>query len=175
MGGWAPNSQPPLITMNEWTSATAFYSVAPTPTETATRTLLNLPIELRLEIYTHCSAFALLQLTQTCKQVYEEINARHSIYENAYGYKLALWICRDPLNIRRIKGLRGHEEKALFEKLYAPTKEMEVYPMVCRDCLELFEGVMGEGCGDPECKFCNDRCWNCVEGDSILALEGLHL
>src|SRR5690606_7773483 len=48
--------------------------------------LYNLPVELRLEVYSHCTAFTLLQLTHTSSLLRSEIRAHPSIIKNSYGY-----------------------------------------------------------------------------------------
>ncbi|RPA78357.1 hypothetical protein BJ508DRAFT_329298 [Ascobolus immersus RN42] len=48
--------------------------------------LLSLPTELLLEIYGHCSAFTLLQLSHTHPRLYAEINDSPKILNKAYGY-----------------------------------------------------------------------------------------
>ncbi|RPA83354.1 hypothetical protein BJ508DRAFT_413550 [Ascobolus immersus RN42] len=46
----------------------------------------RLPVELRLEVYTHCSALTLLQLAHTSTTLYHEINTHPSIVRSSYGY-----------------------------------------------------------------------------------------
>ncbi|RPA81394.1 hypothetical protein BJ508DRAFT_326517 [Ascobolus immersus RN42] len=48
--------------------------------------VLNLPSELRLEIYTHCTAYSLLLLSQTCRLVRAEILSSPHIFTKSYGY-----------------------------------------------------------------------------------------
>ncbi|RPA82847.1 hypothetical protein BJ508DRAFT_325013 [Ascobolus immersus RN42] len=50
------------------------------------RKLLSLPVELRLEIYSQCTAFSLLQLSHTCSALHHEINKYPAIIKNTYGY-----------------------------------------------------------------------------------------
>ncbi|RPA80966.1 hypothetical protein BJ508DRAFT_326815 [Ascobolus immersus RN42] len=48
--------------------------------------LTDLPLELRLEVYDQCTAFSLLQLSQTSRSVREEILARPIVYSSTEGY-----------------------------------------------------------------------------------------
>ncbi|RPA84446.1 hypothetical protein BJ508DRAFT_38407 [Ascobolus immersus RN42] len=57
-----------------------------TPTPPAPARLLLLPPELRLEIYSHCTAFTLLLLSQTCTALRAEINSVPDILLRSYGY-----------------------------------------------------------------------------------------
>ncbi|RPA82550.1 hypothetical protein BJ508DRAFT_325293 [Ascobolus immersus RN42] len=49
-------------------------------------TLTALPTELRLEIYTHLSAFSLLNLSHASRHLYREINSSPKIYKKSPGY-----------------------------------------------------------------------------------------
>ncbi|RPA78353.1 hypothetical protein BJ508DRAFT_329294 [Ascobolus immersus RN42] len=46
----------------------------------------TLPVELRLEIYSHCTAFTLIMLSHFCRRLYLEINKYPSVYTHCYGY-----------------------------------------------------------------------------------------
>ncbi|RPA78361.1 hypothetical protein BJ508DRAFT_329301 [Ascobolus immersus RN42] len=48
--------------------------------------LFHLPIELRLEIYRHCSAFTLLQVLHTCHRFFDELNYHSHLFRNAAGF-----------------------------------------------------------------------------------------
>ncbi|RPA81395.1 hypothetical protein BJ508DRAFT_114347 [Ascobolus immersus RN42] len=50
--------------------------------------LLRLPTELRLEIYECCSAYTLLNLSQSCTQLRNEIINTPSVFTESYGYFL---------------------------------------------------------------------------------------
>ncbi|RPA78327.1 hypothetical protein BJ508DRAFT_329264 [Ascobolus immersus RN42] len=51
------------------------------------RTLMGqLPLEIRLDIYTICSAFTLLQLFQSCRKIRQELISYPSIIHNSFGY-----------------------------------------------------------------------------------------
>ncbi|RPA78787.1 hypothetical protein BJ508DRAFT_416378 [Ascobolus immersus RN42] len=50
------------------------------------RSLLELPTEIRLEIYRQCSAFTLLVLSASARSFRTEIHDHPSIYKHAYGY-----------------------------------------------------------------------------------------
>ncbi|RPA82834.1 hypothetical protein BJ508DRAFT_343622 [Ascobolus immersus RN42] len=45
-----------------------------------------LPVELRLEIYRHCSAYTLLQLAHVSARLHAEINGCPEIFKKSYGY-----------------------------------------------------------------------------------------
>ncbi|RPA87066.1 hypothetical protein BJ508DRAFT_320960 [Ascobolus immersus RN42] len=62
----------------------AISSSSPTPHVGAS--LLHLPIELRIEVYTHCTTFALLQLSHTSRSLFYEINSLPSVYQATPGY-----------------------------------------------------------------------------------------
>jgi hypothetical protein len=48
--------------------------------------ILRIPPELRLLIYSHCSAFTLLQLAHTSSLFYAEVNSYPAIVRHAFGY-----------------------------------------------------------------------------------------
>ncbi|RPA78349.1 hypothetical protein BJ508DRAFT_329289 [Ascobolus immersus RN42] len=50
--------------------------------------LLRVPVEIRLEleVFAQCTAFALLQLSHSSRELYVEINAYPSIYKQCFGY-----------------------------------------------------------------------------------------
>ncbi|RPA78329.1 hypothetical protein BJ508DRAFT_416573 [Ascobolus immersus RN42] len=48
--------------------------------------IFSLPPELRLDIFSQCTAFTLLQLSHTCRSIYYEINTHPSIYKTSFGY-----------------------------------------------------------------------------------------
>ncbi|RPA85733.1 hypothetical protein BJ508DRAFT_166997 [Ascobolus immersus RN42] len=52
--------------------------------------LLALPLDLRLEIYDHCSAFSLLQLISTSSQLRTEIKPQKAIIARSFGYNKRL-------------------------------------------------------------------------------------
>ncbi|RPA72480.1 hypothetical protein BJ508DRAFT_73237 [Ascobolus immersus RN42] len=51
---------------------------------------LQLPSELRLEIYTHCTILTLLQLASTCFQTRSEIHSHPSIFMRSHGYTVTV-------------------------------------------------------------------------------------
>ncbi|RPA72197.1 hypothetical protein BJ508DRAFT_419586 [Ascobolus immersus RN42] len=95
--------------------------------------LLLLPTEIRLEIYSNCTAFTLLQLSHTSTELHREINAYPGLIGKTYGYicpevydyrSLAeiRSIDRSPLcfNINFIGSLLGSREVKLFNNQYLP-------------------------------------------------------
>ncbi|RPA78347.1 hypothetical protein BJ508DRAFT_156302 [Ascobolus immersus RN42] len=53
----------------------------------ANNLLFQLPVEIRLDIYTHCSTLSLLQLTHTSRLLRSEINAYPSIIRSSFGFQ----------------------------------------------------------------------------------------
>ncbi|RPA81217.1 hypothetical protein BJ508DRAFT_326602 [Ascobolus immersus RN42] len=119
------------------------------------RTLLNLPVEIRLEIYTQSSTFSLLHLSHTCNHLYNEINAYPSILSNCLGFASNDRITRNlrsfakakirfeeggKLNIDLVSRLQDNDEEQLFRKLFQdPTvQEDEVSWQICGLCLGVF-------------------------------------
>ncbi|RPA87075.1 hypothetical protein BJ508DRAFT_95717 [Ascobolus immersus RN42] len=83
--------------------------------------LLDLPTELRLEIYSQCSALTLLQLSHTCASLNAEINSRPSIFKKAPGYRTNNQHTTTPalkLKITDIYRATHISEKSLITKLY---------------------------------------------------------
>ncbi|RPA78246.1 hypothetical protein BJ508DRAFT_156660 [Ascobolus immersus RN42] len=62
--------------------------------------LLDLPIELRLEIYRHCSAYTILQLSHSSRQLRFEIQSYPQIVGQSFGY-FALWFKRISRSLAR--------------------------------------------------------------------------
>ncbi|RPA81213.1 hypothetical protein BJ508DRAFT_326598 [Ascobolus immersus RN42] len=108
---------------------------------------LTLPTEIRLEVFTHCSAFTLLHLSHSSSQLYYEINKHASIINRSYGY------ChsdptkhRNKLNINDIARLEtagSSEEQSLkewqlFRRLYYVPNANGLDWAACRFCCRLF-------------------------------------
>ncbi|RPA80413.1 hypothetical protein BJ508DRAFT_362602 [Ascobolus immersus RN42] len=55
------------------------------------QSFLKLPTEIRLEIYSHCTAFTLVQLYHTCATLHNEIERYPSIYQTSFGYGPSQW------------------------------------------------------------------------------------
>lgn len=47
---------------------------------------LALPIELRLEVYGHCSSFELLHISHTSSQLYREVNSFPEVVRTSHGH-----------------------------------------------------------------------------------------
>ncbi|RPA78241.1 hypothetical protein BJ508DRAFT_363926 [Ascobolus immersus RN42] len=95
--------------------------------------IMSLPLELRLEIFSHSSAFTLLNLSQTSSRFRFEINAYPTIVRSSFGYcqsadwrvgisvKSAVYpqIADPHLSIRNLYRLESFEETILFRRLCA--------------------------------------------------------
>ncbi|RPA78360.1 hypothetical protein BJ508DRAFT_329300 [Ascobolus immersus RN42] len=94
---------------------------------------LSLPIELRLYVYGHCSAFTLLQLIHTCHRFSIDLNHHTRIFTAAYGFhahklyhqRLALRAAtasqqtlQCPFGIWCIRYIPDKTEANLFTRLY---------------------------------------------------------
>ncbi|RPA73959.1 hypothetical protein BJ508DRAFT_333536 [Ascobolus immersus RN42] len=55
---------------------------------------LLLPLEIRLEVYSHCGLLALFLLTHTCHTIYTDINNRKSLVQRSKGYKIVIAECQ---------------------------------------------------------------------------------
>ncbi|RPA78791.1 hypothetical protein BJ508DRAFT_416381 [Ascobolus immersus RN42] len=121
------------------------------------RTFLSLPLELRHEIYRHCSAFTLLVLYSTSHQLRSEIlRSRSLILEKSYAYgehpnlslryptsriaKLAVF------SIRHVMGVADRSEALLCDRLAGVThgpkfdsEKLRLTYACCFCCLWLVE------------------------------------
>ncbi|RPA78785.1 hypothetical protein BJ508DRAFT_416377 [Ascobolus immersus RN42] len=92
-------------------------------TKTSPSLFLRLPAELRLEVYSQCSAFTLLILTATTRSLRSEIFLHPSIYRQTTGYiqePEAWWTPRTTLpafSIRNIKRVTSAEEVQLCNRM----------------------------------------------------------
>ncbi|RPA78382.1 hypothetical protein BJ508DRAFT_329323 [Ascobolus immersus RN42] len=100
--------------------------------------MLQLPVELRLDIYGYLTAFTLLQLTQTHPKFCEEINSIPKLYTSSPGYDPSFIIRANaftfgpkygtstffdihhdnPLSKRDIQGLSDQQEYQLWMRIY---------------------------------------------------------
>ncbi|RPA87064.1 hypothetical protein BJ508DRAFT_410640 [Ascobolus immersus RN42] len=121
-----------------WHRKTADVEV---PTSIRSLLLTTVPIELRLEIYTHCTAFTLFILCRTCSTFYNDIHGTPSIFKNAPGYRgvpaEASVEQQKRFTIRCISRLYGKAEAALFVRLIyevpgTPVKGKR--PVYCCNC-----------------------------------------
>ncbi|RPA86060.1 hypothetical protein BJ508DRAFT_159335 [Ascobolus immersus RN42] len=124
---------------------------------------LTVPIEIRLEVYRHCSAFTLLLLCHTCRQIYTDINTNPAIYKSSFGYLSPQW--RDYWNV-----MPGNTHNAILRRQQARTSPHLILPRetprLCmalvariddaeRDTLRLFSKrenvVVGRWCSCDAC------------------------
>ncbi|RPA87067.1 hypothetical protein BJ508DRAFT_320961 [Ascobolus immersus RN42] len=123
----------------------------PYPTGQDPRTFINLPAELRLDIYGHCSAFTLLQLTHACRRFHNEINYSEystKLLKRSHGYRIprrlaSLKIPTPPLCLDLIKWVQGEKERELFwrlsrERYQDPEEKPAGYYAACFRCFRLF-------------------------------------
>ncbi|RPA86339.1 hypothetical protein BJ508DRAFT_321998 [Ascobolus immersus RN42] len=57
-----------------------------------TTRIFRLPLQIRLEVYSQCSAFSLLHFSHTCAQIRHEINSRPALVRSTFGYDDSLRI-----------------------------------------------------------------------------------
>ncbi|RPA78789.1 hypothetical protein BJ508DRAFT_328954 [Ascobolus immersus RN42] len=113
------------------------------------KTILNLPAEIRLEIYGHCSALSVLVLSNTCRTFQSEILSHPSIYKAARNYvpffdpnlgfgKFTMGnVCKaadrsEYLLVLRMIGVN------YADKYYAPPKTLPSYGC-CQKCFEIVQ------------------------------------
>ncbi|RPA80968.1 hypothetical protein BJ508DRAFT_326817 [Ascobolus immersus RN42] len=122
--------------------------------------LLALPVELRLEIYSFCTAFSLLHLSFVCCQLRFEITNEPGIYTTSYGY--AFPDCHpqrhrfiNSFTMFHIDFVGGDLEMRTLRRLYwdniLETGSWVKRWWCCPDCggvrlveVHLFDGVLGE-------------------------------
>ncbi|RPA80414.1 hypothetical protein BJ508DRAFT_362603 [Ascobolus immersus RN42] len=128
--------------------------------------LLEVPIELRFEIYSHCSTFTLLQLSQTSRTLYYEIQQRPTIFKATFGYRpnnnadLPAVLCT-----MRVSYLESWEEVELFLKFCPKPKEqlfMDINTLFC--CYECPKVGISTSPGQQPTRVLFDRCMKCEYG-----------
>ncbi|RPA77366.1 hypothetical protein BJ508DRAFT_330221 [Ascobolus immersus RN42] len=137
--------------------------------------LLHLPLELRLEIYSHCSTFALLLLSSTCHQARAEITSRPALYTQTMGYVRERPGARDCLSVCYVRFVTCEEEKALMKRLYGVPTRLDTLPgdlwkywFCCGNCFEVRCDVRREGevrVAAEEKKLCNFCAMRVMYGD----------
>ncbi|RPA82526.1 hypothetical protein BJ508DRAFT_325526 [Ascobolus immersus RN42] len=153
--------------------------------------LFQLPTELRLEIFSHCTAFNLLNLTRTSSSLRTEILHFPSIYRTSYGFNTASPKAAQ-LTIHTIDRVRHKEEydlimartrrrwKWIFANLKTAEGEarnlvQDVNQWVCcgncfgiRRVTRMFssDGVWDEGV------VAGDACFGCIGYRERLEVEG---
>ncbi|RPA81216.1 hypothetical protein BJ508DRAFT_326601 [Ascobolus immersus RN42] len=127
-----------------------------------TSILLKLPVEIRLEVYTNCSTFTLLQLSHASAFLYHEINSYSSIIQKTQGYGFRSYRgtptsdlkgCKNrasqpkdsKLNINLVGELNQEEnlELVLFQNLYVnyenpKQKDCKLRRIACKVCQKIF-------------------------------------
>ncbi|RPA72207.1 hypothetical protein BJ508DRAFT_335284 [Ascobolus immersus RN42] len=87
----------------------------------------HLPTELRVEIYSYCTIYTLLQLSHTSTRLRNEINGLPKLLQAAYGYKSSfhfnhykryLLIRKTRLTIHNVGRFRDQDEIKLFNKMF---------------------------------------------------------
>ncbi|RPA81215.1 hypothetical protein BJ508DRAFT_326600 [Ascobolus immersus RN42] len=141
--------------------------------------VLSLPVEIRLEIYSNCSTFSLLQLSHASSHFYTEINNYPNIIKNTEGYytqhenalggriitfeEYARISVGHKLNVNMVYTLTDDEEWECFKKAHCESLEYhQIKRAACFVCWEIFhkyEFMVFRR--DPEeicyiCEECND-------------------
>ncbi|RPA84456.1 hypothetical protein BJ508DRAFT_412817 [Ascobolus immersus RN42] len=126
-------------------------------------TLLLLPVELRLSIYAFCSAYTLLNLSQTGINLRSEITTfSASILNKAYGYKP---YPRDGFTIEHISKLANPEEAVLW---YDQVPPFEIPAPTYHDFEPWYEDFSHDDGGRRKCKV---ACTYCFMGSEAV-MEG---
>ncbi|RPA82835.1 hypothetical protein BJ508DRAFT_343623 [Ascobolus immersus RN42] len=81
-----PSSHTNTANTNPDNTTTANTQTDTSPNPHNYHSILDLPTEMRLAIYAHCTALSLLQLTHTSPFLYHDINSCPSLYKKSYGY-----------------------------------------------------------------------------------------
>ncbi|RPA84455.1 hypothetical protein BJ508DRAFT_323718 [Ascobolus immersus RN42] len=83
---------PQTVRTPSFSPCTPSSSPSPTPSDsTRTFEFLHLPQVLRIRVYTQCTVFTLLNLSQTCAKLRREVNACPEVVRRAYGYTRFPW------------------------------------------------------------------------------------
>ncbi|RPA77572.1 hypothetical protein BJ508DRAFT_364376 [Ascobolus immersus RN42] len=88
-------------------------------TTTGPSLLLRLPTEIRLEIYQHCSTFALLQIASTSSLLHSEVNEYPALIRASYGFRSLKTDGDDDkewkgLEIKHVRQLPDEQEELLW-------------------------------------------------------------
>ncbi|RPA78234.1 hypothetical protein BJ508DRAFT_416593 [Ascobolus immersus RN42] len=143
--------------------------------------LFDLPPELRLAIYTQCTALALLQLAHTSSPLHSEINANPAIFNTLWGYRKNYSLPNPTFRRYRIHPMPEELQEAhwkMFAYLSADKPKREVIrspglsildiEKVHPDELGLLERLYGVGGGGDERhkegrRVVCTHCWNIVQ------------
>ncbi|RPA87065.1 hypothetical protein BJ508DRAFT_410641 [Ascobolus immersus RN42] len=97
---------------------------------------LALPVEIRLEVYGHCSAFTLLQLSNTCRQTRTDLDEHRSVYQKSFGYDNQISIKTGRvLQLNDVMRLDTSVEYHLFMRMYTNGRIL-----CCGFCHNIFTG-----------------------------------
>ncbi|RPA78355.1 hypothetical protein BJ508DRAFT_156332 [Ascobolus immersus RN42] len=102
------NPSSTLVTM-----ASSTFPTGPSPFP-----FLDLPPDIRLHIYTNCSAFTLLQLAQTSRPLRRELTTNTSLLASSPGYTPSSSTSLSPLTIHNITLIPTPPERDLFYRLH---------------------------------------------------------
>ncbi|RPA83021.1 hypothetical protein BJ508DRAFT_305042 [Ascobolus immersus RN42] len=171
------------------------YEICPSSSLNA---FLKLPIELRLEVYSHCSALTLIQLARASPLFEDDLEKYPNIVSNSYYCVRSdthftdlfkAYVARAPVDdtpgytklnhlFFEIYQLRDFEEVQLFRRLYIPypsdfPSQLEMY--VCEECLWIRTAEESLHTTDSRSEhFFHDICINCLENydtaEELLAL-----
>ncbi|RPA87081.1 hypothetical protein BJ508DRAFT_95805 [Ascobolus immersus RN42] len=117
-------------------------------------TLIRLPLELRLHIYTLCSALELLQVSHTSRFLYEEINNHPSVYENAPGYRKPYAKRSIPLALPQIRFSNSKDYYFFLKEYTATFGGSETGWTACHECWAVVRN-------DKYHMFSHDTCLRC--------------
>ncbi|RPA78339.1 hypothetical protein BJ508DRAFT_378348 [Ascobolus immersus RN42] len=144
-------------------------------TSTGSFQFLALPTELRLEIYDHCSALALLALSHASVRLSAEINALPRTLSTSHGYATPPG-ATPHLTARNIAAVPSKKEAQLFNKTYAkqvPASYRSTRKVFCETCLVMAEEwitVYDIGIWNLEWKF--NRLWVMNSGVAVIVVFG---
>ncbi|RPA86294.1 hypothetical protein BJ508DRAFT_302194 [Ascobolus immersus RN42] len=148
---------------------------------------LSLPIEIRLEVYSRCPIFSLLQLSHTSSQLHQEINDYPSIFRSAFGINPSQELKEArTLSVNLVQRLYDQSEVLLYNKLVRGCfikvflRGLTEAPHVCGKCRCLKrwnEFVIGAlRAGEVQAKhggsFISESCKECSKDDAFVVVCG---
>ncbi|RPA87393.1 hypothetical protein BJ508DRAFT_59285 [Ascobolus immersus RN42] len=99
------------------------------PSQGLLRSLLDLPLELRLEIYSFCPAFTLLQLSHSISFFYYEINQYPAILRlSGFKARSCTPTSKSRLCMPMITRITDWYERRLFDQLHQPNSGLGYGP-----------------------------------------------
>ncbi|RPA78340.1 hypothetical protein BJ508DRAFT_363890 [Ascobolus immersus RN42] len=166
---------------------------SPSPPEVATDSrsfpLFTLPLEIRLEIYSHCAAYSLLNLYNTNLTIRAELNDHPAIITSSYGYiprrtspaapaapaapastpTTSTPFSQNPtprFTITNIDAVDSPQEAALFKTQQMHGDQLRGRRVMCEDCWSVGKCVGYRGSvsleGEGEGRWFPDWCTCCV-------------